>query len=188
MIRSFVAIRPPDDTCDRLADLGESLGEGRPVAWENLHLTLAFLDDRRPGELEDFASELDARPQRDFEIALEGLGMFGGAKPRSVHLAVRPEPALNALEATVRRAAAGAGFPLPQRRFTPHVTLVRFSGAAPASGRLPRWIEAHAGIRLPPFRAERFALYRSELTSAGPIYTEMLGFDLEPVAPAAQRP
>ncbi len=178
MIRSFLAIAPPDALRDRLSDLADDLGEGRPTSWENLHLTVLFLGDRRPAELEDLASELDARRAEDFEVALDGAGAFGGSRPRSAHVRARRCAGLTRLHADARRAAAAAGFDLPRRRFSPHVTVARFSASARAGAGLARWLEAHAGVRPPPFRAGALRLIRSELTSAGPIYTEMMRFPL----------
>ena len=187
-MRLFVALNLPPEALDSLVALQARLPSGRPVAEENLHLTLAFLDDRRPGELEDLVSELDARPQPAFPVRVSGVGAFGGARPRSVHAVVAAEPGLSALHASVRRAAAAAGFPLPQRRFTPHVTLARFSPRAPAGPGLAKWLEKEAGFALPPFPAEWYGLYRSDLTSAGPIYSEMMRFPLDGAAPGAGAP
>ena len=96
MIRAFIALLPPDDLRDRLEDLALDLDEGRPTAWENLHLTLAFLGEQRPELLEDVAVELESLAPPAPTVALRGVGAFGGGRPRSAHVEVQADPALTA--------------------------------------------------------------------------------------------
>ena len=167
MIRAFCAIRPPEAVCDRLE-------EGRATPWENLHLTLGFLGEAPAPELEDVAAELAAIEAPAPEVAIEGVGVFGGRVPRSAHARVRPDEGLSRLAAEVRRAARRGGRELPRARFTPHVTVARFSGRAPAGEGLARWLAREAGFACAPFRAEGFGLWRSERTASGPVYTELM--------------
>ena len=55
MIRAFVAIRPPEDIVDALEEVQADLAAGRPVAPENLHITLVFLGEHPAPQLEDLA-------------------------------------------------------------------------------------------------------------------------------------
>ena len=179
MIRAFCAIRPPEAACDRLEDLALRLDEGRAVPWENLHLTLGFLGEAPAPEMEDVALELERVAAEAPEVAIEGVGVFGGRVPRSAHARVRPDARLSRLAAQVRRAARRGGRELPRERFVPHVTVARFTGRAPAGARLARWLEREKGFACAPFRAARFGLWRSELTASGPIYTEVMAVPLE---------
>lgn len=173
MIRSFVALRPPEAVRDRLEDLALDLPEGRPVAWENLHLTLAFLGERTAPALADAADELSRMAAPAPEIGIAGLGVFGAARPRSAHAAVRPDPALSALRDAVRRAVRRGGIELPRERFVPHVTLVRFGPRTPAGEGLARWLARHAAFACAPFTAAEAVLMRSDLGPEGPTYTEL---------------
>ena len=178
MIRSFVALRPPEAVRDRLEDLALDLPEGRPVDWENLHLTLAFLGDRTAPALADAADELARIDAPAPEIRIEGLGVFGAARPRSAHAAVRPDPALTALRDAVRRAVRRGGIELPHERFVPHVTLVRFGPRTPAGEGLARWLAKHAAFACAPFTAAEAVLMRSDLGPEGPTYTELAAMEL----------
>ena len=109
MIRAFCAIRPPEAACDRLEDLALRLDEGRAVPWENLHLTLGFLGEAPAPEMEDVALELERVAAEAPEVAIEGVGVFGGRVPRSAHARVRPDARLSRLAAQVRRAARRGG-------------------------------------------------------------------------------
>lgn len=179
MIRAFVALPLPDALRDRLEDLALDLDEGRPTAWENFHITLAFLGERRPELLEDVAVELEGLHERAPLVTLRGTGAFGGERPRSAHAEVAPEPSLAALRDAVRRACRRGGLDLPRERFTPHVTLARFSTRAPAGPRLPAWLARHAGFSAAPFAPEAAILYRSDLGPNGPIYRELLEIPLQ---------
>ncbi|MGM0585531.1 MAG: RNA 2',3'-cyclic phosphodiesterase [Pseudomonadota bacterium] len=183
MIRAFLAIEPPEDLRDRLADLAEDLDDGRPVAWENIHLTLVFLGSVRPEALEDAAVELERLHEPAPWVEVEGLGVFGGGAPRVAFAQVRPDPALTSLHDALRRACRRGGLELPRRRFTPHFTLARFPARAPAGPDLHRWLSEHVAFRAEPFAPGAVRLMRSDLTPDGPNYTELMDIPLAPPAP-----
>ena len=178
MIRAFVALPLPEPLRDRLEDLGEDIAEGRPVIWENLHLTLAFLGELRPELLEDVALELEGLREPAPEVRLRGVGAFGGGKPRSAHVEVEADPMLERLRDQVRRACRRGGLELKRERFTPHVTVARFSTRAPAGPGLGKWLAKHAGFAARPFSPEEAVLYRSDLGPDGPIYRELMEIPL----------
>lgn len=183
MIRAFLALFPPDALRDRLADLAEDLDDGRPVAWENLHLTLSFLGEVRPETLEDAAVEMERVAAPAPWIEIDGLDVFGGGDPRSAHARVRPAPALTELRAALRRACRAGGLELPRERFTPHITLARFPARAPAGPDLHRWLRDHIAFRADPFAPAAAHLMRSDLTQDGPNYTELMEIPLGPPGP-----
>ncbi len=178
MIRAFVAIRPPDEVCEALEELQADLPVGRAVAFENLHLTLAFLGEHPAPAVADVAGDLAAIPAAPFTLELRGLGVFGDARPRSVHAEVAPSSPLAALAAKVRHVAERAGMG-ERRKFVAHVTLARFQGAEAGGGALRNWLEQNAAFRSGPFEVSTFALMRSDLTRSGPVYVEMARFALQ---------
>jgi 2'-5' RNA ligase len=177
MIRAFVAIRPPDAVCEALEELQADLDVGRAVAFENLHLTLAFLGAHPAPVIADFVDNLAAIRAGGFDLTLSGVGAFGDARPRSAHAIVAPNPGLSALRNKIARKAELAGLG-DNRRFTPHITLARFAGGEGRGLELRDWLTLHAGFRLGPFHVGEFALYRSTLTRSGPVYTDMARFPL----------
>ncbi|MEM6744583.1 MAG: RNA 2',3'-cyclic phosphodiesterase [Pseudomonadota bacterium] len=178
MIRAFVAIPMPDRVRDRLDDLAHELDEGRAPAWETFHLTLAFLGELSGGALEDVAWELDRLRAEAPQVALKGLGVFGGARPRSAHAVARPEPRLSALREAVRRAARAGGLELPRERFTPHVTVARFSARAPAGAGLARWLEREKAFETAPFAPREAVLYRSWRGAQGAAHEPLMDVPL----------
>ncbi|MGG7565978.1 RNA 2',3'-cyclic phosphodiesterase [Rhodovulum sp. DZ06] len=175
-IRAFVALPPPAALLGALEDLGHDLDCGRPVPEENLHVTLAFLGEHDRHVLEDVALELDRIRTPAPLIGFDGIGRFGSKRPTAAHALCTPNPELSALHDAVRRAAAAGGVALKRRKFIPHVTLARFPASHPADGDLERWSEEHAGFAAGPLPAPYFALYRSELTRGGPVYSEAMRF------------
>ena len=65
------------------------------------------------------------RPRPALTVTLDGLGLFGGDKPRALYAAVSPEPGLTDLQAEQERLVRRAGVEPERRKFTPHVTLAR---------------------------------------------------------------
>lgn len=151
---------------------------GRPVDEENLHLTLAFLDEVEGPLLAEvsraLSEEVHAAP---FEVRVSGLDCFGGKNPRLVFAQVAESAALTSLHHQVRRALRRAGLDLPRRRFRPHVTLLRLRRLGPGEQlSLARFLSAQ---RIDArFEADRFALYSSVLMPDGPVYAELAEYPL----------
>lgn len=180
MLRAFVGLAVPQDIEDLLTVAQAGLPVGRPVPPENLHLTLAFLGEYPEPVVEDVHHALGAISADPFNIEIDGVGFFGGAKPRSVHAQVRPVPALTRLRGSVQTAVRGAGVSLPRERFVPHITLARFS--KPPQGEdllaLEGWVGRRMDLRSPPFEIGAFVLYRSWLSSSGSIYDPLATYPL----------
>ncbi len=125
MPRLFFAVWPDDTAKARLSahavELAQRLG-GRPVPAENIHLTLAFLGTV-PDERVSEAMAVRVK-QPSVALTCDFVGSFRGA--RVAWAGVEPVPEglvtlyhLLAAELHVR------GFDLEERRFVPHLTLVR---------------------------------------------------------------
>ncbi|MGB8623803.1 MAG: RNA 2',3'-cyclic phosphodiesterase [Paracoccaceae bacterium] len=178
MIRAFVGLSLPDAHRFELMLLQQGLPVRRAVAPENLHLTLCFLGEVAEPELEEVHDALNRINAPAFEMALSGLGMFGGAKPRNVHVGVAESPALRHLQAKVETAARGVGLAIDARRFVPHVTLARLNPARLDLPRLERFVAARIGFALAPFAVEDFRLYSSHLGGRGASYEELARYPL----------
>lgn len=178
--RTFVAIALPEGILDDLAALQRGLAIGRPVARDNLHLTLAFLGEQTDEALEEAHLALSGLGAAAFEMQLAGVDVFGDEAPRLVFAGVSPNPALAQLERRVVQALRGAGLRFPRQRFRPHVTIARLSGrpAPPDIEALRRYLAGHAGFRAAPFRVADFGLWRSHLSRKGARYEELARYGL----------
>ncbi|MCB2127943.1 MAG: RNA 2',3'-cyclic phosphodiesterase [Rhodobacteraceae bacterium] len=183
-MRCFLAIALADETRAALERLQADLPLGREVPAENLHLTLAFLDDRSVAELEALHDGLEALRLPAPRIEFAGLGVFGGKRPSSLHAAVAASAELRALHARIRGLAAVAGFALPRERFHPHVTLARFSGGLTTQDemRLARYLGRFGSASVPGFTASAVTLFRSTLGRGAPVYDPLSDYPFGPAA------
>lgn len=181
MLRLFAALDLPAAVKDRLASLQRGL-DGRLTAPAQMHLTLAFFGEQNEPVAQDLHDALGAIAAPGFTLWLDGVGTFGGAKPSVFYAAVRPEPALDHLEAKVRQAARRAGLDLSAARYTPHVTLARFAPGQITAEKAARLIEARAAFLAGPIPVTAFTLYRSDLGRAGASYTALAAYPLRPAA------
>ncbi|MEY8829118.1 RNA 2',3'-cyclic phosphodiesterase [Sedimentitalea sp. XS_ASV28] len=177
-MRCFVAIPVPDHLRDALVSVQAHLPLGRPVARENLHLTLAFLDEQPEDRLEELHAELDRVRAAAFTLSLSGLGCFGGDKPRLIFADVSPSPALEDVHRKILGAARRAGIALARRRFHPHVTLARIRPGSAGADRIAAAISGLGDRPLPSMPVSSMSLFRSDLRPDGPIYDELAHYDL----------
>ncbi|MEM7722816.1 MAG: RNA 2',3'-cyclic phosphodiesterase [Pseudomonadota bacterium] len=167
-MRSFIALPIPETTLDPLTRVQSAIPVGRPVAEDNLHLTLAFLGDVDEPGLQDLHLSLQSLRAAPVDITFDGLDSFTEMERGLVYAAVRNTPQIKDLHAAVARAARAAGLTLPRRRFRPHVTLTRANRRPDgvARDRLAAMM-GQAAPDIPPFAADRMCLYRSDLTPSG---------------------
>ena len=168
-MRAFVAIDLPEEASGALERLQAALPVGRPVPPENFHLTLAFLGEQPEEALEELNLELEAIKQPPFELRFDGLGAFGGDRPRVLFADVAPNPALSGLRARIVKAVRRAGMAPPKKAFHPHVILARFGDrAAPdVTARLRRFVAETSASPAPGFPVAAFCLYASTLHPTG---------------------
>ena len=187
MIRAFVAVPVEDGVVRRrLAGARSLLPELRGVRWVpegQLHFTLKFLGDleeSRLGAARRAAAAAAPAAPRAFRLALEGLGAFPPTGSARVVWAGcgAGAAALASLAASVEDAFLAAGFPREARPFSPHLTLARVKD--PGSGR--RLKQVLPSVPREPFGTVvvgSVVLYRSDLSPAGPEYSELLRVALE---------
>lgn len=178
MIRAFAALALPEPVRFDLMLVSQGLPAPKAVPPENLHLTLVFLGEVPERLLEDVDLAFGQLRAPGFEVALVGLGLFGGAKPRVAYVGVAENPALRHLQAKVETAARGAGAELPGRRFAPHVTLARLPERFAERERLEAFVAVRGAYAAPRFAVEDFRLYRSRLLSEGAVYEELARYPL----------
>ena len=168
-MRAFLAIEPGEETLEALEFLQQDIPVGRLVAPGAMHLTLAFLDDQPEDRLEDLHFKLETLTPPSFDVIFDGLGTFGGDRPRVVFAVVEQVPALMQLRRTVVQAARGVGMNLPRETYRPHVTLARLRHdlSDEAHMRLQDFLAAELLTAIPPFRAHSMTLMQSQLHPDG---------------------
>ena len=161
-MRLFVALQPSPyflsalaETQDRLRSAGV---EGRYLAPENLHMTLAFIGEWP----EDVTAQLPS-VEKPFPLVLSHLGTFPEADV--LWAGVQASEELYALAGKARAMLAAAGIPFDTKRFTPHITLARKPS-------VPKGIIlSELAIPAAEMTVNEVCLYRSERGRNGMAYT-----------------
>jgi 2'-5' RNA ligase len=176
-VRAFVAIELDARLREAMGELQgrlrSRLGGIRMVRPDGVHLTLRFLGETSPAQVEALrprlASAAAACPPCEARVA--GLGMFpdrGGPRVLWLGLDV-PSPVVD-LQAACERAARAAGFEKEERPFRAHLTLGRWRESTPR----PELLPADLGST----RLEALVLFRSDLRPDGAVYTALGRFPL----------
>jgi 2'-5' RNA ligase len=170
--RAFVALELDDALHERLAALAAELRPSFPglrfVRAQGIHLTLRFLGQSSPAQLERLGAMLAeaaaAYPATTAPVA--GLGVFPArGSPRVLWLGIDVADPVLDLQAACERAAVRAGFEPEHRRFRAHLTLGRWRDRA-SSPALP-------AVDLGPTRLSTLTLFRSDLGPGGSLYTAL---------------
>jgi 2'-5' RNA ligase len=182
-VRSFIAIKLPDELKLRLAQLETELKRDEPpgVKWvspDSIHLTLKFLGNIAAGRIEAVtgAMEESARGIAPFRLRARGLGVFPNLQRAQVAwVGIDGEVGrLSQLQKQLESNLARLGFTPESRAFTPHLTLARLKNYASLDerqsfGRLIASREFAAG----DIEVEAVSLMKSQLTRSGAIYSRL---------------
>jgi 2'-5' RNA ligase len=176
MPRLFSGVEIPPSIAQRLNLVRAGLSGARWIDPENYHLTLRFLGDVDGVVARDFMHGLGRIEARPFELRLDGLGSFGGRKPRAVFASIASSGPLLSLQRAHERAARAAGVPPEPRNYTPHVTVARLRGASP--GAVAAYLERQGGFLSELFEVERFVLFSSRASVGGGPYVVEAAYPL----------
>ena len=169
MIRLFTALEIPDEAADRLLRLQKGLEGARWIERPDFHITLRFVGDVPEDVADEIDLALSGMKIEPFEIELEGIGAFGGAKPHSLWAGVKKSDALMHLQSRQENAMQRIGLKPEPRNFTPHVTIARFPRLSPEA--IYRFIEANNLFAAPRFTVSHFTLFSARTSTGGGPYT-----------------
>jgi 2'-5' RNA ligase len=190
MIRSFIAIELPEATREAITVVQERLKQSRAgVRWvkpAGIHLTLKFLGNILPAQVDDIAATIAqlVRDEPPLSLCAAGLGGFPSPrKPRVIWVGLQGEiDRLTNIQAGLEKALEPLGFAREGRGFHPHLTIGRVKDRR----RLQSLIEAMSTVELPKFNsfdADEIILYKSDLRPTGAIYTKLHRMPLAASAP-----
>lgn len=177
MPRLFSGIEVPAMVADRLSLLRAGLPGARWIDPANYHLTLRFLGDVDGATARDFTHALGEISATPFELKLDGLGSFGGGKPRAIFANFTPSPALDSLQRAHERAAREVGLPPEPRNYKPHITVARLKGAR--ADDVATYLGRQGGIMRHTFDVTRFVLFSSRNSVGGGPYVVEAAYPLE---------
>ncbi len=171
MPRLFTALEIPEDVGLALSGYRGGLSGARWIDAEHYHVTLRFLGDVDEDTAQEAAYLLGKVRRAPFDVHVETLDVFGGARPRAIIARVGASPAIVELQAEHERLIRRTGLAAESRKFIPHVTLARLRDAS------PRAVADYLGLRGGPtqlsFRAEQFVIYSArDSVGGGPYVVE----------------
>ncbi len=177
-LRSFIAFELPEDVLSALRRVQQGLkNHDFAVKWvrpEGIHLTLKFLGDIEPAQIDEIVGRMTAAA-RGFgcvSLSAKGIGVFPHLRrPRVLWVGLAGEvQRLSDLQRGIDVGLAEVGFKKEKRSFKGHLTLGRFK-ARVDSRQVAHALEAFADFETQPFSADRIILFRSELKPTGAIYS-----------------
>lgn len=178
MPRLFIAIDLPASHHAPLLALQDPALPARWTPPHQYHLTLRFVGDVPTTRISLLEKALETIYKSSGTLACDGLDVFPSRrKPRVLFVGLSPAPFLMAVQTAVEEAVTSAGLPGADKPFHPHITVARLKNARPQAVR--GFLRRHHDFTLPPFTAQAFHLYASELSEKGATYTRLRSFRLD---------
>jgi RNA 2',3'-cyclic 3'-phosphodiesterase len=196
-MRVFIGIDLDSEVRARIARFMEGVEgfapDARWVTPESLHVTLKFIGEQKPEQVEAIAVKLRQIAMACFAIRFGGYGFFPTPKaPRVFWIGIQAGHELKKLAETIDQAAAELGILREDRAFSPHLTLARAGGRSGS----PKWYKGDgpntvfstlekrlremAGLDFGKILAREFILYQSQLSPQGSRYIKLHRFSLLP--------
>lgn len=172
--RLFFAVWPDERTAESIAAVGRRMAlavDGRAMRPDTLHLTLAFLGSVDNMQYERLLALL-AQENRDkwpgpFSLRLDRIDYW--QHNGIIHATCsRPSEELQYLSNVLVLLAKSSGIPVRERRFVPHLTLVRKVRKLPVPASDADWT----------LDVDRFSLVESSLLASGARYRTLRGWTL----------
>jgi 2'-5' RNA ligase len=165
-MRLFIAAELPEGILEALAETSALLRgcvRGRFVAPDSFHVTLAFLGDVAEHRVNDLCKALDRAcdDTAAFDVSLGDFGCFGKRSKATLWQGFREAGALPELAQAVRRELRQADFSFDDKKFLPHVTLMRAANLT--AGELPMPALAEGPV-------SEITLFQSDLSGKRPVY------------------
>jgi 2'-5' RNA ligase len=189
LLRAFIAVEIPlgirQAVCKATSTLQKEIGPlVRWVPVENMHLTLKFLGDVSPTNVDMLNQMLRAEADLFpcFDLHLTGLGSFPSLKrPRVIYIGIQAPAALEALQRGIESASRRLGYESEERGFSPHLTIGRVKQNIRSTEQqiIRHALEAIQVDSLGTARVDSVHLYKSDLRPTGSVYTRLYSAPLK---------
>jgi len=195
LLRVFIALEIPLPIRQAISAQTESLRStlGQIVRWvpiENMHLTLKFIGDISPANVDMFSQMLTAEAARarsascaPFRMQVGELGSFPTPRrARVIWIGIQAPAALDSLQHGIESAAARLGYEPETRPFSPHLTIgrVRQPVNTRDQQRVRAALERTQVGALGAAEISAVHLFKSDLQPTGSIYTRLFSAPLKP--------
>jgi len=186
-VRAFLAIEPPAEILKEIGKIQGRLKEACPfdIRWvkpEAMHLTLKFFGNISESEIAAVSQVVGKHTADAVPLHLEAktLGVFPSLKrPRVLWIGLQGDTApLVSLQKNLERGFEDCGFAREERPLRPHLTLGRIKAVKEIVG-LEKTIESGRDFAAGSFWAAGLALFKSDLTPRGAVYTKLAWFSFD---------
>ncbi len=179
-IRVFIAVEIPDpkvlDALSKARDLlVETRADLKPVATENIHLTLRFIGEIPLTLVHEVCRELSEKIKFEpFKIKIAKIGVFPHIRrPRVIWAGVvEGVDKLTQLHDNVESVLRRLRIPPQREKFIPHITLARVRSGRNIDA-LIKVIQDIADQEFGEIIVDKIVVKRSVLTPSGPIYSDI---------------
>ncbi len=180
LVRTFIAVDIDDNNVlSKLAEVRDYLvgtkADLKPVATENIHVTLRFIGEIPMTKVQEICDALTSTLKfKPFTIKIEGLGVFPNIRrPRVIWAGVsRGTEELVKLHDIIEKTLRSLGIPPVREKFVPHVTLARVKSSKNLQS-LIKAIEQFMNTEFGELVVNKVKVKRSILTRSGPIYNDI---------------
>jgi 2'-5' RNA ligase len=190
LLRVFIAVEIPlpirqaifNQTVSMRAALGRGLVRWVPI--ENMHLTLKFIGDVSPANVDMVSQMLTAEATgcAPFSMDIGELGAFPTPRrARVIWVGIQAPAALMSLQRGLESAAARLGYESEPRPFSPHLTIgrVKHEISAPDQQKVHAALERTNVGALGTAEVTAVHLFKSDLKSSGAEYTRLFSAPLK---------
>ncbi len=189
LLRVFIAVEIPLPIRQAIFEQTGALRRavGPLIRWvplENMHLTLKFIGEVSPANVEMIQQMLgiEAAAVAPFQVQVGGLGAYPSPRrARVIWTGIQAPPALSSLQHGIESGAARLGYEAEERPFSPHLTIGRVRQQV-STGEQQQIRSALEGTHLGDLgtaRIREVRLFKSDLQPGGSIYTKLFSAPLE---------
>ena len=148
----------------------------RWVRPQNIHLTLKFLGNINPADIEKIGKAMAdaAGDSAPITLTVGGIGFFPGIRrPRVIWVGLGGQTdALRNFQRNLANRLATIGFPSDKRSFKAHLTLGRFRQAVNPNI-LNQTVQDYSDLGDLQFSVDRIILFQSDLKPSGAVYSHL---------------
>ncbi|MFH1520548.1 MAG: RNA 2',3'-cyclic phosphodiesterase [Candidatus Micrarchaeota archaeon] len=175
-MRVFVAIQVPDNIKKKAELVGREIEQEGvvPVKQENMHITLKFIGDVEPEQVEIIKKRLQSVEHRKIECNLNGAGVFPNEKyVKVVWIGAESNGEMEKLAIKIHDALAEYS---NEEKFSAHLTIARVKKKL----EIKEFLAKHDDENFGKIAVKKFELIQSVLGEVGgPRYITLASFNLD---------
>ncbi len=170
-MRLFIALPIPEEIREKLGEIHHPSVRGGRVPPENYHITLLFLGEVNPGELEELVSAFERIRGNVCSLEVSGLDFFASRRKAVLYAGIGLSEELCALKASVERSCGGFVRDPVSHAFCPHITLARLEKTSPDL--LQSWLQMSTLVQNLEFEVSEISLMQSLFKGSGVCYESL---------------